>query len=1220
MNIRNTTKQIIILLYIFINHLSVYGQITNKGNSVPPNESIYLDGINDFIEVKHHKSLNIYEDITIEAWIKPDSIGPEKTILIKGSSGQCENYGMFLKDGKLAFVSGGDCGWKGTSKKTIIKQGVWQHVAVVGIGNMVYFYLNGIQTDSISLYNTIGPINSESIWIGKSSGVLHNAYAGQIDDVRIWNYARSKNQINKNIFKEQSGNESGLVLNFSFTQEKQSPNNHSKLLIDNTKHKNDGLLYTYDKSKKTTNIIKSFSTSQIKTYQNYNEAIIESNNHFFISTLDGLNITNGINTKIYKQSTHNMIGNILQGDFYKDEDAYIWFTTYNALHKYIPEKDNFEVFQLPDSKGDTITSDYRLINHLSSDKILLKLKHEMVIFDIKYKLVYKYFNIDFFNYSDIDAIIDDDKQLFAAISNKKIKIIQKKDSLFNTSWINISAESILFDRNKLWVGTSTGFLVQIDLETKKEISRKKIDDSRIMNIQIIDQKKLLITSKEQISIYDKQTKSIVEQLTINHPITGEKLNYLLKPYIDKDSILWIGNDGLGVFSLNLKKTKFSHWKNLSFNNENFQATQILESQHHKSYYICSRSNGLSKISLKGKILKEFGNSNKESIGIKFACWKDSTSLIVSNFNSFLKFNIDKETFQKIALPFKKFSQINADKKQNIYGSVSKNFLIKLKEDNGYWSYDTIALCPPDINNSIYTYFFFDNENNLFIDNNLENILVFDSTHKNYLNKIELEGGLLSLYDKGDVLLLTNYNGLYEINKNNFSHKHVIDNKNKLIQLIYGLLIDKNGFYWMSTNKGIYRYDPKTNEAHQFRSKDGLQEQEFNTMSYFENSKGNFMFGGINGINIFNPLKVKLSKKQATIDFYNYKINDEDSRQFGVSNYVKDIFLDYDNNTISFEFVGIDFKDPKSVNLKYIMEGVDNDWVEIDENKGFARYSNLQTGKYTFKMLASNADEVWAEQPKTVRITILPPWWQTWWFRILSIGSIVGFIHLSFLSYHRRKLREKDFQLREQKLLLGKQQALEAERTRIAGEMHDDLGGGLTTIRFLSQKVLKNIKNDTNRASIKKIVNHAQNLVTNMSEIIWAMNAGFDTLDSLIAYSRRYANEYLGEHDIKLEFKTIGKSQNHQFTGEKRRHIFLVIKEALHNIVKHADANEVGIKFEVSNHLTVLIKDDGKGINEENQLGNGIQNMKNRIRKLEGEIEFINKSGTAIKIVIPIINS
>ena len=240
--------------------------------------------------------------------------------------------------------------------------------------------------------------------------------------------------------------------------------------------------------------------------------------------------------------------------------------------------------------------------------------------------------------------------------------------------------------------------------------------------------------------------------------------------------------------------------------------------------------------------------------------------------------------------------------------------------------------------------------------------------------------------------------------------------------------------------------------------------------------------------------------------------------------------------------------------------------------------------------------------------------------ILMAALLVWF----FVKFQKRKNQHeidiRDAEIHKQKLLLEKQQAMEAERTRIAGEMHDDLGGGLTTIRFLSQKVLKNIKNEANRSNIKKIVNHTQNLVTNMSEIIWAMNAGFDTLDSLIAYTRRYANEYLVENDLKLEFKTIGKNQNHQFTGEKRRHIFLVIKEALHNIVKHADANKVDIKFKADNHLIIFIKDYGKGINEENKMGNGLKNMKNRIRKLGGKIEFANKNGTAIKIVIPIRNN
>jgi signal transduction histidine kinase len=141
----------------------------------------------------------------------------------------------------------------------------------------------------------------------------------------------------------------------------------------------------------------------------------------------------------------------------------------------------------------------------------------------------------------------------------------------------------------------------------------------------------------------------------------------------------------------------------------------------------------------------------------------------------------------------------------------------------------------------------------------------------------------------------------------------------------------------------------------------------------------------------------------------------------------------------------------------------------------------------------------------------------------------------------------------------------------------------------------------------------------MSEIIWAMNAGFDTLESLIAYSRRFASEYLADHEIKLDFDVEGDIHMVTITGEKRRNIFLVIKEALHNAVKYAQAKQVKLHFENKESLHILIKDDGVGMEKEKdfELGNGIKNMKSRVKNLNGDIEFINDNGLAIKIVIPI---
>src|SRR5690606_15247219 len=176
--------------------------------------------------------------------------------------------------------------------------------------------------------------------------------------------------------------------------------------------------------------------------------------------------------------------------------------------------------------------------------------------------------------------------------------------------------------------------------------------------------------------------------------------------------------------------------------------------------------------------------------------------------------------------------------------------------------------------------------------------------------------------------------------------------------------------------------------------------------------------------------------------------------------------------------------------------------------------------------------------------------ETWWFRILAIITILTLIYLSVRDYYKRQLARKDIQLREQKLTIEKQEAIQRERTRIAGEMHDDLGSGLTTIQYLSERALKNVSDEKEIQNIRKISKESNDLVRNMSEIIWAMNDRFDTLDNLIIYIRRYAYEYLDSHGLAFNIHIQENIPAVKISGEKRRNVFLVVKEALHNVVKH----------------------------------------------------------------------
>jgi signal transduction histidine kinase len=213
-----------------------------------------------------------------------------------------------------------------------------------------------------------------------------------------------------------------------------------------------------------------------------------------------------------------------------------------------------------------------------------------------------------------------------------------------------------------------------------------------------------------------------------------------------------------------------------------------------------------------------------------------------------------------------------------------------------------------------------------------------------------------------------------------------------------------------------------------------------------------------------------------------------------------------------------------------------------------------------------------------------------------------------------------YRIRQQKLEFEKQQAIEKERTRIATDMHDDLGAGLSRIKFLSQSILnKKIEDGIVKTELEKITTFSDEMTEKMGEIVWALNEKNDTLADLVAYSRSYAIEYLANHNIQCEAHTPLGLPGTFIAGEIRRNIFLSVKECLHNIVKHAGASCVHFSVALSNKIQIIIHDNGKGIDWNNQraFSNGIQNIQQRMKEINGEVKFYNEKGTKVVLTIPI---
>jgi len=178
---------------------------------------------------------------------------------------------------------------------------------------------------------------------------------------------------------------------------------------------------------------------------------------------------------------------------------------------------------------------------------------------------------------------------------------------------------------------------------------------------------------------------------------------------------------------------------------------------------------------------------------------------------------------------------------------------------------------------------------------------------------------------------------------------------------------------------------------------------------------------------------------------------------------------------------------------------------------------------------------------------------------------------------------------------------------------------LSRIRFLSQSILnKRINDEAISAELKKITSFSDEMSEKMGEIVWALNEKNDTLADLIAYSRSYAVEYLANHNIECEANTPLHLPGTFITGEMRRNIFLSVKECLHNIVKHAGATRVCFAVELKEIMKIVIHDNGKGIDWNNQraYSNGIGNIKKRMKEINGEVTFLSDHGTKVTLTIP----
>ena len=330
-------------------------------------------------------------------------------------------------------------------------------------------------------------------------------------------------------------------------------------------------------------------------------------------------------------------------------------------------------------------------------------------------------------------------------------------------------------------------------------------------------------------------------------------------------------------------------------------------------------------------------------------------------------------------------------------------------------------------------------------------------------------------------------------------------------------------------------------------------------------------------------------------------------------------------TFEIRYTGLSFTAPDKVRFKYRLSGLEEKWIDAG-SKRVAEYSYLRPGQYGFQVLACNNDGLWNEQGASLNFTILPYFWQTWWFEAGSSTSLAAGLAGFVFWGSRRRVRRK-LELSE------RQRAIERERARIARDIHDDLGASLTRITMLSQSVRSELETSTPAtADVDQIYSTARELTRAMDEIVWAVNPKHDTLDSLVTYLGRFAQQFLSSAGLRCRLDVPVYLPALALTSEIRHNVFLAMKEALNNVVKHAAATEVRLSLQLEpNGFVLLVADNGRGFSPGPQIskllsnpesprlngGNGLANMQKRLEEIGGRCECDSApgEGTRIKFVV-----
>jgi len=443
-----------------------------------------------------------------------------------------------------------------------------------------------------------------------------------------------------------------------------------------------------------------------------------------------------------------------------------------------------------------------------------------------------------------------------------------------------------------------------------------------------------------------------------------------------------------------------------------------------------------------------------------------------------------------------------------------------------------------------------------------------------------------------------------------------------------LINDDAGNLWLGSYEGLMRVEKKSLADFVAGTAKAVSCRTFLTRECSAGAQpaalrapdGNIFFPTLIGVAAVNPADLKPDTNPPPVVIESVLVDGVEQKTNALSAaWNGAIALTPDNEQLEIQFASLDFSAPKNTvggaRFKYRLEGRDKIWTEIGSER-VAHFAKLPPGKYVFHVIAGNEDGVWNETGATLDITVAPPFWRKPSFLILValvfLGALAGIIYLISTAKLKRQLRAH----RQKELL-------EKERARIARDLHDQLGANLTQVALLGElaEADKDLPGEV-ELHAQQISLTARDTTRSLDEIVWALNSSNDTLESLMNYACKYAQDYFALAGMSYRAELPTQLPPTPILPEVRHNVFLAFKEAINNVVKHAQASEARVKLELQPDKFILsITDNGRGVGDlaDKKLRNGLKNMRKRLADVRGEFEISpgENGGTVVRLTVPV---